>query len=536
MKRPAGRKFSFALSAAWALAAGFACRSYVPARFVAREPVVDARDDGQQPLPRVLSVPEPVYLSEVHLHRPLREALYLTSYPQAKDTNAFDEVPRSTWFEPRAIDIGTMARGPDDPGMPHPPFAVLPDEPLALAAGGLSIRDARGQLYEIAVDPADRPEMRTGALAVAAKLVWALGLNTPPVMVTHVRFDDFQLAEGAKRDALLLLKAGPEPVGGYYRVAAVAWPEGQNLGRSPEMGTRGDDANDVIAHEDRRTMRALKVFASWLALSGLGPAKTLDRYLGAPGEGHVVHYLVGLDDALGASNVVRLGDPPPKWVRGSAFMRLLTLGLVPSRPRVVTQDDIPAVGGLSDEVHPENFDLPLPYAPADRLVASDGYWAAKRIGVLSALSSSPYISLAIEAGKFSDLRAQETIRRALETRGRAVASYWFSRVVPLDLLSFAGARLELIDEAIALALEAPDVTDYRLDFVDGNAEPVAEQLWVHPLAAKVTVDLPEAALRAANDYLVIQILGRRHEHWLPRMVEVHIRPVGGIPAVVGIRH
>ena len=51
--------------------------------------------------------------------------------------------------------------------------------------------------------------------------------------------------------------------------------------------------------------------ASWLQLEGLGPAKTLDRYVGAPKEGHLVHYVVGLDDALGAGYVVRVTDLPP---------------------------------------------------------------------------------------------------------------------------------------------------------------------------------------------------------------------------------
>ena len=74
---------------------------------------------------------------------------------------------------------------------------------------------------------------------------------------------------------------------------------------------RGDDPNDLIDHEDRRAFRALKVVASWLELDGLGPAKTLDRYVGAPKEGHVVHYVVGLDDALGAGRVVRVTDLPP---------------------------------------------------------------------------------------------------------------------------------------------------------------------------------------------------------------------------------
>jgi hypothetical protein len=515
------------------LAAAGACRGYIPARFAARPPITDARDENPGPLPEPRSVPEPIYLAEVYLHRPLRDALSLEASPPAKDINALDEVPRSSWFVPRAIDASARALGPEAPDAPRPPFVVLPDPPLALASPGLVIRDALGQRYEVALDPGDRPEMRTGALAVAARLVWALGFNTPPVLVTRLHVQDFQLGEGANGDALSRLQAGPAPSDGARRVAVVAWPEGRPLGRSPETGTRGDDPNDVIAHEDRRTMRALKVVASWLALGALGPAKVLDRYIGLPGEGHVQHYLVGLDDALGASKVVRFGDPPPELPAGSPFMRLITLGLGPSPARRLTPLDVPAVGALSDEVDPERADLPLPYAPADRLQGSDGYWMAKRI---ARLCSSRSIALAIEAGKFSDRRARQRITRALEARGRTIASHWFSRVVPVELVSFSGARLELRDEAINLGLVSPKVSEYRFDFMSGDGQAVAESLWVQPRGDRLELVLPDGARRAARDYLVVQILARRAGRWLPRTFELHVRPLGESPRVVGIRH
>jgi hypothetical protein len=521
---------------ALALATTSACQSYVPARFAAQPAITEARDENAVPLPAVFSVPEPFYLAEVYLHRPLREALSLSEYPPAKDVNALDEVPRSSWFSPRTIDIGAMALGPDGPGAPQPPFVVLPDEPRGLASPGLVIRDARGQLYELAIDPSDRPEMRTGALAVAARLVWALGLNTPPVTVARVRLDDFQLAEGAKSDSLSRLQAGPAPVDDHYRVAALAWPESEPVGPAPETGIRDDDPNDRIAHEDRRTLRALTVFASWLALGGLGPKKTLDRYLGAPGQGHVVHYVVGLDDALGAGSVVRVTDPPPALAGGSPLIRLITLGLAPSAPRLPTRDDVPAVGALSDDIEPERIHQPGRYHPAERLQPSDGYWAAKRIGHLAAVSPSRHIAHAVEAGQFSDPRARRLIRDALEARGRAITRHWFERVVPAEFVSLRGARLELRDEAVALRLVPPGVTDYRFDFISSDAKVVAEGRWVRPRGGTVHIELPDDALRAAQDYLIVQLLARRDGRWLPRRVELHIRPVGERLAVVGIRH
>lgn len=519
------------VAALWAMA--MACKGYVPPRFAARPPVQTLGDTIPIAVPRPLATPEPIYLTEVYLHQPLRQALYISSYPEARDINSFDEVPPSSWFSPREVDVGAMARGPDIVEPPRPPFTVLDSRPVALAAEGFCVRDSRGVLYELAVDPPDRPEMRTGALAVAARLTWALGFNTPPVIVVRARAEDFWAAEGATTTALSMLKSSAAPVDGYYRLAALAWPPGKDLGPTPETGRRGDDPNDVIDHEHRRSLRSLAVLASWLGLGGFGPSKTLDRYVGPPGEGHVVHFVTGLDAALGASNVVRLTDAPPRLPGGgSPFIRFLTLGLLSNPLPILTQTDVPAIGGLSDSVNPAEFDLPLPYAPAQRIQAADGYWAARRIAELT----PAHLALAIEAGKFSDRRAQELLAHALEARARDLLLYWYSRVVPLRFISFVGAWLTVRDEAMAHDLVTPNVTEYRLDFVDTDANVVAEPIFLHPADDKLEVALPLAALEVARQYLVVQITARRRGRWLPGGFEVHIRPIGDQLAVVGLRH
>ena len=43
-----------------------------------------------------------------------------------------------------------------------------------------------------------------------------------------------------------MLKSGPAPVDGRYRVAALSWPAGIIVGRTEESGVRGDDPNDLI--------------------------------------------------------------------------------------------------------------------------------------------------------------------------------------------------------------------------------------------------------------------------------------------------
>jgi hypothetical protein len=508
------------------------CSGYTPARFAERPPVTDAGDDAPIALPHWRWVPEPVYLSEIYLHRPVREALDLSLYPDAGDVNSFDEVARSTWFTPRAFDIGSMARGPETVGPPLPPFTVVPEGLMAVASGGFSIADSRGQKYEVALDPPDRPEMRTAATTIAARLFWALGYNTPPVFVFRARAEDFWRSEGAAPDVLALLKSGAPAVAGYYRLAAVAWPAGVVLGYAPESGVRGDDPNDLIPHQNRRTVRALKVFASWLALEGLGPSKTVDRYLGAPGEGHVVHYVVGLDEALGAANVARVTDAPPAEGGGSPFIRLITLGLYPNPAPQPTQSDIPAVGELDPDVDPSAFAPPLPYEPADRLLGPDGYWAAKRMVELS----SSHIALAIDAGRISDPRAQRAIQAALEARRTKVMTYWFGRVTPLEVVSAAGTKLVVRDEAVHHGFATHDSTDYRIDFLTREGAGADEGSVVHPRGSVIELTLPSRALARAREYLVVQVTARRANHVLPRALEVHLKLAEGGLKVVGIRH
>jgi hypothetical protein len=478
-----------------------------------------------------LSDPEPIYLSEIYLHRPLRQTLDLSGFPEAGDVNAEDEVPRSAWFSAEVVDVGSMARGPEGFGPPRAPFRVLADEPVAVAGTGFCILDARGQRYELAIDPNDRPEMSTGALAIAARLVWAIGLKTSPVFVTQVALGDFSPGDSGK-DVAALLRAGAAPVAGHYRVAALSLPSGVDLGRTPESGVRGDDPNDLVAHETRRTLRTLRVFASWLALQGLGPAKTVDRYVGKPGDGHVEHQIVGLDQALGAADVVRSSDPLPAEGGGPPWKRLITLGLAPNPPPAPTQVAIPALGQFDGDVDPATFAPPLPYEPADQLQPADGYWAAKRIAAVARAE----VALAVDVARFSDARAARAVEQVLNERAKKVVSYWFQRVTPLEVVGFAGGKLTLRDEAVARGIVQRAATSYRFDFLSGAGARAADSATLRPEGAELELVLSEGAALAARDYLVIEVSASRAGKRLPRPMQVHISLVAGRPRVVGIRH
>ena len=98
------------------------------------------------------------------------------------------------------------------------------------------------------------------------------------------------------------------------------------IGPYAREGTRADDPNDRIPHEQRRSLRGQFPIFAWLNHTDMQEDNTLDTF----DDGHVVHYLIDFGKALG---VMGWGL---KWKTvgytyrfdlGLALKSLLTLGL-----------------------------------------------------------------------------------------------------------------------------------------------------------------------------------------------------------------
>jgi hypothetical protein len=208
------------------------------------------------------------------------------------------------------------------------------------------------------------------------------------------------------------------------------------------------------------------------------------------------------------------------------------LGLAPNPAPRPTQIEIPALGHLEPDVDPRGFGPSTPYEPADRLTSADGYWAAKRIAALSAA----HIALAIEAGKIGDRRARQAMQNALEARRQRLIRYWFERVTPVELTKLEGPRLELRDQAIRYGVERAETTDYVVDFLTDQGEEVGDRLDIRPHGDEWGLTLPEDALAAARDYLVVRIIVRRDHLRATRAFAVHLRLAAEKLNLVGLRH
>ncbi len=83
------------------------------------------------------------------------------------------------------------------------------------------------------------------------------------------------------------------------------------LGGFKYQGTRPDDPNDLVPHEHRRELRALRVFGAWTNLTDMKAGNTLDTIVTEGGRGVVRHYLQDVGSTFGVG-----ANGPHDWNEG----------------------------------------------------------------------------------------------------------------------------------------------------------------------------------------------------------------------------
>jgi hypothetical protein len=528
------RRLSLTLCLAVAIAAsGAACAPERPARFFDLPAVEDVADDQPVAPPRPRDPVKETALTEAYVERPMVLALDPKHAPAAGDVNALDAVPRSSWWSPAEAEAAA-----DAAEEPAPPLRLLA-APAVTHEGGLAVVDARGRRFEIWRDPPDRLEMATAAGAVAARLLRALGYFTPGVWATDLSAADFVIRDADDSGAVAaLIHAGPRPgLTGLFRVGATRWPIGADLGPTPPTGKRADDPNDRVPHEDRRTLRALKLIFGWLGMTQGDATVLRDVYVGAPGRGHVLHYLAGLSGALGADAVVR--PRPPRdddsdLAGQNVWITLGTLGLYQQKPHL-TPEQWPSIGEYRETWSPKDFSTGPPFEPMDRALPPDLYWAARRIAGLRTAD----LVRALDAGHYHDDSARALLQDKLRDRQRNAVRWAFSQVTACEVerLDQAGhqtpAVLILRDEATSLGVVDALTKLYEIELVDDTGHRLGDrQRLALSGGALFPVRLPEVA----PGYVVVRVRASRETGVAPRAMEVHLVHAGPAWRVVGVMH
>lgn len=470
---------------------GLTACGYRPARFRDHVAITRVHDDAPVKVPSAAPHIETVFLTETYLRRPVVGALDPTRYPKALDVNAMDDVPASSWYWPLPLTTAPFFQAYGVDGPPRAPTTVT----------GNTLTDARGKKYMLSPDHPDAPATTTAAAVIASRLLRAAGYRTPEVWL---------VSQGGKR------------------MSATRWPIGIDLGPTEMSTTRADDPNDRVDHRDRRSLRALGVFAAWLDIRSLAQDRVVDAYIGEPGHGHVQHFIVGLGSALGAGG---LGPPPPLdtpggKVRGNGFKNLITLGLarpVPQRPTVKSLLALSPEGA-------QDFSLSRPWEPVDRLLPDDGYWAAKKILRIP----QPIIREAIRVADLPEEGVATHIERTLEVRRQLLAKAWLARVTPCELVGLERTNLVLRDEAVAWDFESAATSRYVVRFLDQDGEEIADPRYRKAKGDELRIKIPATALD--HSYVVVSVRVVREGKPAPRTCETHLVVKSRVPHVVGMRH
>ena len=499
----------------------FAC-SYRPARFADDPPVMEVGDTEPIPVPRKLDPLKEVYYTDAYVRRPIVLAMDPETPPDSGDVNALDEVPRSSWFDPPDV-------RPDGP----PQLPLTPMGPAESGQQGLSVRDARGFRYELRRDAKERPELVSASAVVASRLLAKIGYRTPEVHVITIAASDIkEVADKPAAEAASdLLREGSPPVGDRYRVRATRWPVGIDLGPTPPSGIRPGDPNDRVPHTERRTLRALGLALYWMGLRRLPPYALHDTYVGEPGKGYLLHYIVAFDDAFGAEAVgreleARMGGEG-KYLNENALTALITLGLR-RRTTPSVQTRWLSLGEFDALAAPEDFSTSPPYEPMDFARPADNYWMGKRLAAVPPEA----ITAALTAAHFSNPDARARAAEVLEIRRNRAIFWAYAQVTAAEVERVEPGRLMLRDQANSRKIRGLIADRYVVMFLDDTGARVAPSISVTLPDAAVDIPLPPGA----PDYMIVRAVAMRENGRAPRPIEVHIHKSSAGIRVLGVMH
>jgi len=417
------------------------------------------------------------------------------SNTKAGNVNTVDEVPDSSWFTNR-IGVETLtperiARGVNSEKGPVPEKWTLLREKSVGTNPGFTARDANGEVWFLQFDAPANPEGSTGAVEVATKLFWALGYNQVETFITTfdpakadidpdatVKRPSGARTKFSRDDISRVLERAARNPDGTYRASAGRTLPGKILGPFRYTGTRSDDPNDLVAHEHRRELRALRVFGAWTNLVDWKAGNTLDTLVEENGRALVKHFLQDVGSTFGMAN------NPHEWDMGFEHFyepdpsrrRLLTLGFDLSPWQTVPYKEYPSIGLFEgDEFDPTTWKPQTPVQPYIELRADDAFWAARKV----MLFTDDLIRAAVHSGQYSDPAAEAHLAAVLGKRRDKIGRTYLPAVNPIvdpkidaaGQLTFGNAA---VDAGFAEKPTAYHAAWFRFDNATGATQPAGQ--------------------------------------------------------------
>ena len=414
---------------------------------------------------------------------------------RAEDINTIDEVPDSSWFTNRAgthpMTPDEMFRGPSDDAGPAPGKWTVSRKANGVSPG-FTITDERNRRYFVKFDPPGFPELGTGAEAVVTRLFHALGYYVPQATVGTLRRDNLvigrdatvRLPSGGIRKMRMsdieeqLRRAEPNPDGSYRVILAEGLP-GKSLEGFKYEGTRPDDPNDVVPHENRRELRGLRVFSAWVNHTDAKAINSLDTLITENGRAVVRHHLIDFNAALGSAGIgVRERRDGYEYLAetGPAFKALPAFGFYVRPWMTIHYPSYRGIGRFeSKRFGPEEWRPRVPNPAYVRSRPDDTFWAARKLMAIS----DDLIRAAVKAGHYTDKESEDFLVNALIERRDKIGRAWLTAVNPIvdPALSQDGVltfRNIAVDLNFASAPAGYQVTWFRFDNMSGESTAAGE--------------------------------------------------------------
>ncbi|WP_394823446.1 hypothetical protein [Pendulispora albinea] len=439
------------------------------------------------------------------LFRPLARVFAVDPAGEATNVNSFDEVADSAWFTNRMgirpIGIEELMRGAcepalmlDDENAQDGTWVIDQGKPNGASPGFRVNLPGKGK-YMFKADSKEQPERPSAASVIGAAAYHNVGFYTSCEQIVYfkpsvlkltpgLRFED---NSGIERD---FNKAALDKVldiaakrGGRVRMQASAWLPGRLIGPFSYDGTRKDDPNDVIPHEDRRELRGGRILAAWLHHFDAREQNSMDSWIADDKKnpdsspGYVRHYYLDTSDCLGSEwdwDAIsrRLGNSYLLDF-GDIGQDFITLG-IPTRPweRMKRSPGHEIFGYYGvDEFVPDQWKNEYPNPSFSRMSERDGAWMAR---ILSRFTPEMIATLA-KMGELSKFDNTEYLAKVLEGRLVKILERYLLRLSPIADLRLDGPnRLCGTDLAARRMVRDPRSFHHSARLSNGANLPVSE--------------------------------------------------------------
>lgn len=433
------------------------------------------------------------------LFRPMHRGLSLTKGREAANVNAWDEVPDSSWYVNRIgirpMSHDELAQGgcPDERLDESGPWKVTSAKPNG-ANPGFGITDAQGRGWLMKFDGDEQTEIATTADVTGSRLYHAAGFHVPCNIVVFFDRDIVSVGEGATvedaygrerpmtdEDIDTVLAAAHVRQDGRLRGSASLFVDGKPIGPWTYQGTRKDDPNDVIPHQDRRELRGAKLMAAWTNHFDSREQNTLAAYVEAGDSGYIRHYYLDFGDTLGSV----WWDFPQSWTMrfGHSYyfdatdilVDYLTLGLL-NRPWYGAEmNSVAPIGYFgTQEFEPEHWKPSYPNPSFLRMTDEDGAWMARTISYFDDAA----LQVVMSEGRMENPVHEAEITRILAERRDRILDHYLLVRSPLTEPRLEEGRFCFVDRAHDTGVY--DETAYTAVVWDGRFEtteplPVSKQ-------------------------------------------------------------